>query len=58
MVKLILSGCGSKLGEEVDGCEFDTDNLAEFIQILKTYKSVHLNFFGEEDIDIWLTQND
>lgn len=57
MIKM-LSGCGAKLGEEIDGWEFDVDNLKDFIEILKTYKSIHLNFYGEENIDMWLTQNE
>ena len=58
MTKKILSGCGAKAGDEIDGWEFDVEDLDGLIDILKTYKSIHLNFYGDEDIDIWLTQND
>lgn len=53
-----LSGCGSKYGKEVDGQEFDVDTLDDFMEILKTYKSIHLNFYGDDNIDLWLTQNE
>jgi len=56
--KSILSGCGAKDGDEIDGWEFEVDNLDDFIEILKTYKSIHLNFYGDENIDIWITQHD
>lgn len=56
--KTILSGCGSKMGDEIDGWEFDCETLDEFMQVLKTYKSIHLNFYGEESIDMWITQNE
>lgn len=52
----LLSGCGAKMGEEVDGWEFEVDNLEDFIEILKTYKSIHLNYFNDEDdLDLWLS---
>lgn len=51
----VLNGCGAKNGEEVDGWEFEVDNLKDFIDILKTYKSIHLNYFDDEDdLDLWL----
>jgi len=51
----MLNGCGSKDGEEVNGWEFEVNNLKDFIKILKTYKSVHLNYFNDEDdLDLWL----
>ena len=41
--------------EEIDGWEFEVDNLKDFIQVLKTYKSIHLNYFDDEDdLDIWI----
>ena len=50
-----LNGCGCKNGSEVDGWEFEVDNLKDFIEILKTYKSIHLNYFDDEDdLDMWL----
>lgn len=52
-----LSGCGCKAGDEIDGWEFEVDNLDDFMKVLKTYKSIHLNFYGDEDVDMWLTQN-
>jgi hypothetical protein len=53
--KQYLNGCGCKDGEEVDGWEFEVDNLKDFIQVLKTYKSIHLNYFDDEDdLDIWI----
>ena len=51
-----LNGCGCKMGEEVDGWEFEVETLKEFVEILKTYGSIHLNYFDdEEDLDIWLS---
>jgi hypothetical protein len=51
----MLNGCGAKNGEEVDGWEFEVGSLEEFIKVLKTYKSIHLNYFdGEDDLDLWV----
>ena len=47
----------AKQGDEIDGWEFEVDNLDDLVDVLKTYKSIHLNFYGDENIDMWLTQN-
>lgn len=60
-----LNGCIAKDGEEIDGREFDVDNLKDFVEILKGLKTdgisphlneqVHLNYFDDdEDLDLWL----
>jgi hypothetical protein len=49
-----LCGCGAKNGEEVDGWEFDVDTLEGFMEIIQQYGSVHLNFWGDENVDLWL----
>ena len=54
----LLSGCGAKQGEEVDGWEFEVETLEEFMEIINTYGSIHLNFYGEDNIDLWITKND
>ena len=51
-----LSGCGCKQGEEVDGWEFDVNNLEEFMEVIKTYGSIHLNFYGDDNVDIWMSK--
>lgn len=54
----VLSGCGAENGNEIDGREFECESLKDFIDILKTYKSVHLNFLGDEEIDLWIGRNE
>ena len=50
-----LNGCGAKMGEEVDGWEFEVETLEEFINILKSYKQIHINYFDdEEDLNLWI----
>jgi hypothetical protein len=50
-----LNGCGSKNGSEIDGCEFEVENLKELIEVIKTYGDVHLNYFDDEDdLDLWI----
>lgn len=56
--EITLCGCGCKDGEEVDGWEFEVENLVELVEILGTYRSIHLNCIGDEDIDIWLEVED
>ncbi len=53
----ILSGCGSENGSEIDGREFDVQNLTELVQELKSNKQVHLNYFEDEseDLDLWVS---
>ena len=48
--------CGSKDQSEVDGQEFETDDLTEFIKKLQEYKEVHLNYIGMngKDLDLWI----
>jgi len=52
--KNLLCGCGSKNEEEIDGQEFVVDSIPEFIEILKNHKEIHLNFYEDENINIWL----
>jgi len=52
-----LCGCFAKDGEEIDGEEFGVDTLEEFIELLdknKDNKQIHLNFYKNNNIDIWL----
>ena len=52
-----LCGCISKDGNEIDGNEFECENLEDLIQILKNNKQVHLNYFEDEsnDLDLWVS---
>ena len=49
-----LTGCVSEDEKEIDGQEFETNSLEEFIALLKQNKELHLNFFGDENIDLWV----
>lgn len=53
---MVLCGCVSKNGKEVDGLEFEIRYLEELIKILQEHKSVHLNYFNTEggDLDLWI----
>jgi hypothetical protein len=50
----LLSGCIVKDSEEIDGKEFEVSNLKELLDIIKNNKSIHLNFYGEENLDLWV----
>ena len=53
MFKETIAGCISKDGEEIDGGEFEVDNLVDLIEILQQNKEVHLKYFiGEPEIDL------
>ena len=54
----VLSGCGSVDNTEIDGQEFEVETLKDFIDVLKTYKNIHLNFMGDENIDMWVSKNE
>ena len=55
-LKGYLFCCGSKNGSEIDGQEFETDDLTEFIERLQKYKEVHVNYIGihGKDLDLWV----
>jgi len=50
--------CGSKEQSEIDGQEFETDDLTEFIERLQKYKEVHVSArligMSGKDLDLWV----
>lgn len=64
--KKVLSVCFSKNESEIDGMEFEANDLERFIYLIQEVKGstsmrhfdgLHLNFYGDEELDIWLKVN-